>query len=168
MGSGKSTIGPILANVLGYEFCDLDKFISSKTDKTILQIFETIGEKGFRDIETESVEILSRNKKFVIALGGGTIQNEKIFNLLKKTGMIIYLKVEIENLLKRLKNKGNRPILLSSKGEKLSEIDLKNKINELFYKRKKYYEKSDLIIKTDLTSVGKTVDSIIFELNKIQ
>ena len=167
MGSGKSTIGPILANVLGYEFVDLDKLIEKETKKSVTQIFADEGEEAFRNQELNTLKKILKNKKYIISLGGGTIQSKKTLNLLKQNGILIYLEVEIEMLYKRLRNKTNRPVILNIDGEKLSEIELKKKINLLLEKRKLYYEMAFLTINISATTVGETVDKIIKELNKL-
>src|SRR5690606_40072973 len=75
MGSGKSTIGPILANTLGWDFYDLDRVIENKTGKKVREIFEQDGESFFRSLETETLEELSELDKTIISLGGGTMAN---------------------------------------------------------------------------------------------
>src|SRR5210317_861691 len=78
MGSGKSSIGKILANKLDYNFIDTDKMIEIKAGKTIKKIFEEDGEEYFRDLEDKiTINILER-KETIISLGGGTIINKKI------------------------------------------------------------------------------------------
>ncbi|MCX6169026.1 MAG: shikimate kinase [Ignavibacteriales bacterium] len=160
MTSGKSTIGPILANVLGLEFFDLDKVIENEEKQTIVEIFEKKGEAYFRELEYAILHNLSEREGVVISLGGGTLTSQTNFDFLKSTGKIIYLKVSPNNLYKRLKNKVDRPLfrdlVLSEKNE---EVFLE-KIKELLEKRRMYYEKADLIIDTDLQPLGKTVDKI--------
>src|SRR3970282_713969 len=94
MGSGKSTIGPILANTLGWDFYDLDRVIEKKTGKKIRQIFEQDGENFFRKIETETLKELSVNNKVIISLGGGTIVSDENIGILKNSGKLIYLKIK--------------------------------------------------------------------------
>ena len=158
MTSGKSTIGPILANVLGMEFYDLDKEIEKKEKLTIVEIFEKKGELYFRDVEHEMLTMLSRKGYVVISLGGGTITNKINFDLLRSTGKIIYLKVSPNTLYKRLKNKIDRPLFRDLVLGENSEEDFLEKIKDLLDKRREYYEKADLVIDTDSQPVGKTVD----------
>jgi len=160
MTSGKSTIGPILANVLGVDFFDLDKVIESDENRTIVEIFESKGEEYFRKIEYEKLKQLCELKRAVIALGGGTLTQEANYDLLKSTGTIIYLKVSPANLYKRLKNKTDRPLIRDLVLGEKSEVDFLEKIEELLEKRRMYYEKADLVIETDLQPIGKTVDKI--------
>ena len=161
MGSGKSTIGPILANTLGWDFFDLDKLIENKTGKKIRDIFEQEGEGHFRKIETDTLREISESKNIIISLGGGTIANKENIEIMKNTGKIIYLKVSLDTVYHRLKYKKDRPALTKSDSESLSKEEMTNRINELMDTRAQYYEQADYTIDTDNNSLGKTVDNIV-------
>ena len=105
MTSGKSTIGPIVANVLGWDFFDLDKVIEKNECKSVVEIFESDGEEYFRKVETDTLKLLSKEEKVVISLGGGTMASEENLAVVKRTGKVVYLKVSPEVLYKRLKYK---------------------------------------------------------------
>jgi shikimate kinase len=165
MGSGKSTIGPILANTLGWEFLDLDLVIENETGMKIKEIFDVYGEEHFRNLERKALLKISDNHKIIVSLGGGTITNEKNLEILKKTGLLFYLKLSPVSAYRRLKYKRDRPVLLSDLGEIYSKEDLLKKINMLFEKRKIFYEQADFIIETDNMPVGKTVDRIVKIIN---
>lgn len=160
MTSGKSTIGPILANVLGLNYYDLDKEIEKEEKLTIVEIFEKKGETHFRMVESKILKGLSEQSGLIVSLGGGTITNKENVRLMRKTGKIIYLKVSPDNLYKRLKNKIDRPIFRDLVLGENSEDDFLNLIKELLDKRKGYYEKADLVVNTDFSPVGVTVDKI--------
>ncbi len=166
MGSGKSTIGPILANTLGWEFFDLDRVIEKKTGKKIKEIFKDHGEDYFRGIETKTLKELSGNDKVIISLGGGTIVNEENIKILKETGKLVYLKMSVEAAIERLKYKRDRPALKND-AEDFSEKDLMERINKLMATRIQYYEQADFTIETDRSSVGRTVDKIVKQLSKL-
>ena len=165
MGSGKSTIGPILANTLGWEFYDLDDIIENKTGMKIKEIFNVYGEDHFRILERKALLEISENNKIVVSLGGGTIANEKNLEILKKTGLLFYLKLSSVSAYKRLKYKRDRPVLLSDMGESFTKEDMLKRINILYEKRKVFYEQSNFIIDTDNVPVGKTVDRIAKIIN---
>lgn len=165
MGSGKSTIGPILANTLGWDFYDLDRVIEEKTGKKIKEIFNEDGEQFFRQIETETLRDLSFKDKVIISLGGGTIVNRENIKILKNTGKLIYLKMSMEAALGRLKHKRDRPALKND-AEDFSEEDLINTISGLMEARAEYYEQADFSIDTDKSTVGKTVDKIVQLISK--
>lgn len=168
MGAGKSTIGPILANTLGWDYYDLDKVIEAKIGKKIKQIFEDQGEKFFRETEREVLTELSKGENLIIALGGGTIANPSNLKILKYSGDIVFLKVSPEEIFKRVAFKKDRP-LLNQGDQKISSELLKEKIHQLYVERIKFYEQADIIINTDNSTVGQTVDEIsklIYKLKK--
>lgn len=168
MGAGKSTIGPILANSLGWNFFDLDKVIEKKLEKKIKDVFEEKGEVYFRKIETETLVELSEMKNTILSLGGGTMISEKNLEILKDSGKIIYLKASLDSIFKRLEHKRDRPnLIVDGEPEELKE-KLFNRIKELFIKREKFYNKSDFIVETDGISIGITVDEIVKIINHNQ
>ena len=166
MGAGKSTIGPILANTIGWDSCDLDILIEKKLGKKIRQIFEQDGEKYFRKIESEMLLELSKKNNLVVSLGGGTMANENNLAILKESGTTIYLKASADSFYKRLRYKRDRPSLGVNESEDFTKDKLIGRINQLMDKRKKYYEQADIIIDTDNSSVGRTVDKIVKLLTK--
>ena len=161
MGSGKSTIGPILANTLGWDFYDLDKVIEKKIGKKIREIFEQDGEDFFRSIETETLREISAAEKAVISLGGGTMANDDNIKILKNSGKLFYLKISIEAAYGRLKYKRDRPALTKNVSEDFSKEELLTTIDNLLKVRAGYYEQADYTIETDKASVGKSVDKIV-------
>ena len=166
MGSGKSTIGPILANALGWNFFDLDRVIEKKIGKKIREIFEQEGENFFREIETETLKELSlKNDKAIISLGGGTMASEENIKILKSSGKLFYLKISLEAAYGRLKYKRDRPALKNT-SEDFSKEKLLLTIEELMKDRVNYYEQADFTIDTDKSTVGKTVDRIVKIISK--
>ncbi len=93
MGSGKSTIGPILANSLGFEFVDIDKLVEQKAGKRIVDIFAAEGEQTFRAFEQMSLKEVAARSHCVVSLGGGSIANEENFHLIRESGIIVYLQL---------------------------------------------------------------------------
>ena len=152
MGAGKSSIGRILANKLDYNFIDVDKIIEIEDKKTIKKIFEEDGEAFFRDQE-ERITLNSLNiKKTIISLGGGAIINKNIRNFIKKKSYNIYLKVDIDILVKRLQNSKTRPLIYKK--------NLKKELINLIKFREKFYRKADLIIKNE-TNIIETTQNIL-------
>jgi shikimate kinase len=160
MGSGKSTIGPILANTLGWEFIDLDKLIEHKAGKSIKRIFEDEGEDFFRQLERSTLLEISKGENQVISLGGGTMVNDENIKILKNSGKIVYLKVSNESLFERLKFKRDRPLFLKNSNNALSDNEMKEKIENLMEARSPFYEQADLVINAEDSGIGKTVDRI--------
>lgn len=161
MGSGKSTIGPILANTLGWDFFDLDIVIQKKENNTVSKIFEEKGEDYFRKLESETLRELSSKENSVIALGGGTITIKANIEILKKSGKTIYLRISPESAYYRLRNKRDRPVLMKNGAVNLGKNEFINKIKHLLDSRKEFYEQADFIIDADKESLGKTVDMIV-------
>ncbi|MEW6506478.1 MAG: shikimate kinase [Bacteroidota bacterium] len=160
MTSGKSTLGPILANVLGLDFYDLDREIEKEENLTVIEIFEKKGEEYFRHVESKILKNLSAKNNIIISLGGGTIICKNNYDLMKATGKIIYLKVSPGNLYRRLKNKIDRPLFRDLVLAENPQEDFINRIKELLEKRSVFYEKADLSINTDINPIGITVDKI--------
>lgn len=112
MGAGKSSVGKRLAEKLGMGFADMDEEIEKKAGKSVQEIFSEKGEKYFRDIEENIVSGLSCSDGFVIATGGGVVLRDKNVQRLKKSSVIIWLKVSPEEAFTR--TGGQRPLLKGS------------------------------------------------------
>ncbi|MBK7630639.1 MAG: shikimate kinase [Ignavibacteriales bacterium] len=166
MASGKSTIGPILANTLGWNFFDLDKLVEKKTGKSIKKIFENEGEEYFRNLETEILRKTTELENYIIALGGGTIASDINLKIIKSSGYLIYLESSLEETYKRLRFKRDRPALLFDGDEEPNKVEFLEKINSLLQNRIKYYNQADVKINTDNCMVGSTVDKISHIIKK--
>lgn len=164
MGSGKSTIGPILANTLGFDFVDIDKFVELKAGKRIREIFTADGEQAFRAIERASLVDVAGRTDCVISLGGGTIANEENFQLIRESGVIVYLQLSPEEITQRVHHRTDRPLLTAADGTKLSPEEIQRRVGELLTKREEFYSRADVIIKADRKRVGATVDEIVRRL----
>lgn len=160
MAAGKSTIGPILANTLGWIFFDLDKEVENQEGMKVVEIFDNKGESYFRKVETELLRKLSEKDESIISLGGGAIACEENFRIIKSSGKIIYLKSSPEMAYKRLRFKRDRPAFIFEGEEVPTKEEFLLRINQLLDARKGYYEQADFIIDTDNQTVGKTVDII--------
>ena len=152
MGSGKSAIGRILANKLNYNFIDVDKVIENEAKKTIKKIFEEDGEMYFRDLEEKITINTLENREAIVSLGGGAIINKNIRNSIKKNSYNIYLNVDVDILTKRLQFSKTRPLIYKK--------DLKKELINLINKRKKFYQKADLIIQNE-KNIIETTENII-------
>ncbi len=166
MASGKSTIGPILANTLGWNFYDLDKLIEEATGKSVRKIFEENGEDYFRKFETETLKKTSKLENYIIALGGGTVANQINLEIIKSSGYLIYLESSPEETYKRLRFKRDRPALLFDGEDEPTKTEFLEKINSLLQKRINYYNQADLKINTDNCQVGRTVDKLTHIIKK--
>ena len=131
MGAGKSTVGRILAQKLGYRFFDTDVLIERVTGQTIPEIFATEGEEYFRDLETQVLKEVSAYNHSAIATGGGIIQKPVNWSYLRQ-GLVVWLNVDVEILKKRLSEDQNRP--------------LAGKLESLLEKRYSLYSQADMQI----------------------
>lgn len=157
MGCGKSTVGRKAAKALGYTFLDTDSLIEKEEGMTIAKLFEEKGEDYFRNKETEVINrLIAGEKSNIIATGGGLPMKEGNAELLKELGTVIYLKADVETLVKRLSNDKVRPLL--------KNVNLKEKIETMLSVRGPVYEDcADLVLQTDNMSFYE----IICQIEKI-
>ncbi len=161
MGSGKSTIGPILANTIGYEFIDLDALIEREEKRKINEIFRADGEENFRIIERRAVRGLFAGRHRVVSLGGGTIAHQPTLNEIRAAGYLVYLKSDVTHIYHRLRSKADRPMLRDEEGNLLDADQLEQKIADLLRKREPFYEQADLVVHTDDKKIGYTIDELV-------
>tara|TARA_B100000963_G_C22466560_1_gene598130 strand:+ start:333 stop:857 length:525 start_codon:yes stop_codon:yes gene_type:complete len=138
MGSGKSALGKDLSKIYKMDFIDTDHEIERITGKSIEELFSEFGEGYFRKIEEKTCIKALENNNCIISLGGGSIINSKIRKGIKKNSYSIYLKVDKNILLKRLRYSQKRPLL--------NDANIEDVVEELFNQRKNYYNEADLII----------------------
>ncbi|HXS76171.1 MAG TPA: shikimate kinase [Terracidiphilus sp.] len=114
MGSGKSTVGPLIADRLGWRFVDVDDVIEAEAGASIARIFAERGESEFRDLEYKTIARLASGDHLVLALGGGAIEREETRNLLIQGSrtFLVHLEVELQTTLTRCRGtEGARPVL---------------------------------------------------------
>jgi shikimate kinase len=114
MGSGMSTLGQLLAERIGWPFADLDRDIESQYSATVPALFETLGEPGFRRIESEAlakrVRSVKNGRPVVLALGGGTYVSEVNAALMDASGISIWLDTPFEKIRARVSRSNHRPL----------------------------------------------------------
>ncbi len=136
MGSGKSTIGKMLAQRLNYDFIDSDLWIENEQGKNITSIFTEKGESYFRELEINFLENLKPKTSTVIATGGGLPCYQQNMNSLNELGTVFYLNASPTELVNRIKHDNSRPLLTNiSEAEKLVHIQNKLKERSVFYER---------------------------------
>lgn len=159
MGSGKSTIGEKLAQKLRVPFHDLDNLIEKKSGNSIPDIFEKEGEERFREIEKDLIIQFSQTAEGVIALGGGTLQNQQIIDHIKLNGWLVYLDCKPDTLYNRLKDSSNRPMISSLRKE-----NLKLKISALLNDRVKFYEQAHFSVECSDRDIDEILEELIQKL----
>ena len=120
MGCGKSHIGRMLAQRLGQDFVDLDKYITQQEGLSIPQIFDRFGEPHFRELEAKYIRELSGGK--VVATGGGALINDRTAEFARKSGLCVYINTSFEVCYARIKGDANRPLVMSNTPEQLREL----------------------------------------------
>ena len=142
MGSGKTSVGKIIAKTLAKEFHDTDQEIEANTGVDISYIFDVEGETGFRKREEKLVAVITQKKNIVLATGGGAIESENNRRCLANNGFVIYLETSLEDQILRAKPNRHRPLL--------QNVEPKKKLQELMQKRKSLYESiADTIVNTE-------------------
>jgi shikimate kinase len=114
MGSGKSTVGPLLAARLGWRFLDVDEVIEGEAAASIAQLFSLHGEPAFRERERRTIARLASEDSLVLALGGGAIEDERTRELLvgDPATLLVHLEVALATTLARCRgSEGKRPVL---------------------------------------------------------
>ena len=160
MGSGKTTVGKILAEKLNLSFTDVDWFIEQRYRKTIGELFEIFGESRFREIERKILREVSEFENTVIATGGGTPCFWDNMDFMKEKGITVYLSVPPHQLFERLKKMAvNRPLLHGKTDEELMDY-----ISRTSEARNPFYNQADIIHPFDDRSMTETIESLANKL----
>ncbi|MBW6491842.1 MAG: AAA family ATPase [Lentimicrobium sp.] len=156
MGSGKTTVGKKIARILDYDFMDTDVVISKMTGKTIDQIFITDGEDAFRVLEHSVLVSLANRINTVISTGGGTPCFFDNLEIMKKSGIVIYLKMHPTSIYKRMvASKNPRPLL-----KRIPKSGLLAYITEHLSKREQFYEAAHFVFKGESPEIESMVNAI--------
>ena len=161
MGAGKSCVGKRLAACLGLPFVDADREIEEAAGCSISDYFAVHGEKTFRDGERRVIQRLLGNPMHVLATGGGAFMDPSTRSLIKDKALSVWLKAELDQLLKRIGRRNDRPLL--------QNVDPRAKLSELIEVRYPVYAEADLTVDSadgppDVT-VQRVLRAIETELN---
>lgn len=154
MGCGKTSVGELLAMKLGVAFLDTDQWIEGVQGCSISTIFSIQGEEAFRDMETDCLQYLLKEKTGgVISVGGGLPLREENRKLLKRLGRVIYLKAKPDTIYERIKMDTTRPLLQTA--------NPRERIQEMLQLRESaYLAAADVVIETD----RKTLEEIAVQI----
>lgn len=149
MGSGKTTVGKLLAAKLGYSFIDMDVHIEEKLFKSVSQIFAELGEEQFRLLERQCLYEIATFDRVVISTGGGAPCFFDNMGYMNEQGMTVYLKLSPEKLAERLElsHANKRPLLAERKGEELRAF-----ISEGLAKREPFYSQAAYTVAGEIES----------------
>ena len=153
MGTGKTAVGKTVASALDMKYLDTDLMIEADAQKTIPEIFETLGEPAFREFETEAIRRITRLRGYVIATGGGAPMNEENLANMKRAGVLICLTASPEVILERTSRASNRPLLKTP--------NPMTKIQSLLSLREPQYNKADYTINTTTLSIQEVAEKVI-------
>ncbi|MGV3773619.1 MAG: shikimate kinase [Verrucomicrobiales bacterium] len=160
MGSGKSTVGHLLAMMLGFEFVDTDDMIERQVGKKITEIFATEGEEKFRLYERQILEQLATAERSIISTGGGLVTRPGNLELLQQNSLVVCLWASAETIFNRVAHQTHRPLLV---GE-----DPKGKIVEMLKARAPFYRQADVLVSSDFRSPREVAIHIVHQFRLVQ
>jgi len=153
MGSGKSTIGKLLAAELHYDLVDIDAIIEEHAGMSVSDLFELHGEETFRRLESAVLADTANRIELVFATGGGILENPRNCELIMNTGLVVWLKAEVKQLAARVGTATNRPMLHG--------YDLEDRLSELLKSRSAAYQQAHLILNVGELSPREIVQQIV-------
>ncbi len=160
MGAGKSSIGKRLAKRLGLPFLDADAEIEQAAGCSIPDIFELYGEAAFRDGERKVIARLLDGDPVVLATGGGALLDSDTRALVKARGVSVWLRAELDILVRRIGRRGGRPLL--------KDKDPREVLSALMESRYPFYAMADITVDTGNEDMDITVDRVIERINGTQ
>ena len=156
MGAGKTLVSQRLAEILKRPRISTDEAIEQKEQRSITDIFRDSGEKYFRQQEKEIIFELAQKENLIIDCGGGAVLQQENLDRLKKNGILFYLFVSPEIVIRRTKNQIHRPLL--------NVPHPQIKIQKLLNQRKSFYEQAHFTVDTDAQSVEQTAQEVLKRL----
>ena len=160
MGTGKSCVGRVAADLLRFTFLDTDHVIEARAGKAVSDIFAQDGEPAFRQWERRIVEELTRRDKTVIATGGGLPMDEANLASLKTHALVICLWASPETIWERVRGLNHRPLL--------NDDDPLAKVRQLLAVREPYYRQADVLVNTGMRSVREVALHVVHQFHMAQ
>jgi shikimate kinase len=153
MGTGKTSVGHMVARRLRFDFRDTDHLIERRAGMTISEIFARHGEARFREIERAVVDALAEETGCVIATGGGVGANPELLDSLKRHALVICLWASPERIWQRVSHQAHRPLL--------QVPDPQQRIRELLAQRRPFYRRADVLLNADTRQIPQTAAQVI-------
>lgn len=153
MGTGKTTIGKIVAQKCGLRFIETDALIEERERCSIAQIFKEKGEDFFRELENKLVGEIASSTNCVVSCGGGLICNQTNLVSLASSGILVCLTASVEVIYERTRHYRHRPLL--------NVDDPRRVIQELLLKRQQFYAQAHYTVNTDLMSTEAVASEVI-------
>ena len=155
MGTGKSSVGRLVAEQLQFEFLDTDNLIEIRAGKAISEIFAQNGETTFRELECNLVKELASRTQTVISTGGGLPVNPENLQSLKQHALVVCLWSSPEKILERVREQSHRPLLQSP--------DPLAKIRSLLTVREPSYKQADVLLNSEFRSIREVAQQVILQ-----
>ena len=155
MGTGKTSVGRLVADQLNFDYLDTDEMIQSATGRTIADIFSANGEPAFRALEEKTVKELSGRSRTVISAGGGLPVNPQNMASLKTHALVVCLWASPAKIWERVKNQTHRPLLHDS--------DPQLKIQQLLAVREPFYKQADILLSTECRSLREVAQQVVHQ-----
>lgn len=155
MGTGKSSVGRLVAEQLRFAFLDTDTVIEARAGKTIAEIFAAEGEPAFRAMETKIVKELATRTHTVISTGGGLVMIPSNMASLKTHALVVCLWASPEGIYARVKNQNHRPLL--------QDADPLERIRTLLAERTPAYKQADVLLNTEIRSQREVAQQVLHQ-----
>ena len=155
MGTGKTSVGRIVAEQLRYDYLDTDELIQTNTGRSITDIFTKDGEPAFRALEQKVVGELASRKNTIISTGGGLPVDPQNLASLKTHALVVCLWSSPGKIWERVRHQGHRPLL--------HDENPQAKIRELLAEREPFYKQADVLLNTELRSVREVAQQVIHQ-----
>jgi shikimate kinase len=157
MGTGKSSVGRMVASSLHFQFIDTDELIEERAGRKISDIFEQAGEAAFRQIEKQVVAELARARRTVISSGGGLAAQADNLVSLKQHSLVVCLWASPEAIWERVRHQSHRPLLQAA--------DPLARIRELLSAREPFYRQADVLVNTEMRSVKEVAHHVLHQFH---
>jgi shikimate kinase len=155
MGTGKSSVGRLVAEQLRFAFLDTDHVIEARAGKPITEIFAEQGEAAFREMEEKVVKEVSTRERTVISTGGGLVVNPENMASLKQHALVVCLWASPASIHTRVKNQNHRPLL--------QDPEPLEKITKLLAERAPFYKQADVLLNTEIRSPREVAQQVLHQ-----
>jgi shikimate kinase len=155
MGTGKSSVGRLVAEQLHFAFLDTDTVIEARAGKSVAQIFAEQGEAAFRELERKIVKELAQRSRTVISTGGGLVVDPENMSSLKEHAYVVCLWASPDAIYVRVKNQNHRPLL--------KEPEPLEKIRRLLAERAPFYKQADVLLNTEIRSPREVAQQVLHQ-----
>ena len=160
MGTGKSSVGRLVADQLRFSFLDTDELIEERAGRSIREIFAQDGEAAFREHERSVVAELRERTNTVIATGGGLVVNPENLASLKSHALVVCLWASPETIWERVRNQTHRPLL--------NDPDPLTRIRQLLSERRPHYRQADVLMNTAVRSLNEVAQQVLHQFHLVR